>query len=212
MKRVKDLYPREKIDSMHVTTILEARRAGVKMPPCVIDKKSRRFIDGFHRARAEQRLDGPDAEIEVIEKSYRNEGEMFLDAVRYNASHGRMLNSFDRAHCILLADNLKVDPGVLAGAMSVTVDKIGELRVSKIAKSNGLSVAIKRTIGHMAGKKLSKRQKDVNTKLGGMNQLFYVNQLCMLIESDLIDTENEDLMEGLAKLAELLDKMVGVKT
>ena len=43
-----------------------------------------------------------------------------------------------------------------------------------------------------------------------MNQLFYVNQLLTLIDSGLIDRENEDLIEGLRKLHQKLEGMLAV--
>ncbi len=203
-----DLYPRQQIDSHHVGEMIAAEAAGIKFPPCVTDKKSRRVIDGFHRCRKQLRVYGANAEIEVIEKTYRNEKEMFLDAVRYNASHGRNLSSYDRAHCALRAGELGIKDDVLAGALSVTVERVDALRVNKSATvGNGAlsrTVPIKRTIRHMAGKKLTKQQQEANKKLGGMQQLFYVNQLITLIEADLLDTGNQDLMKAMEKLAGML--------
>lgn len=206
-----DLYPRSQVDSHHVTELMEAMKADVALPPILIDKKSKRVIDGFHRVKGKARADGPRAEIDVIEKSYRNEKEMLLDAIRLNAGHGRALSAYDRAHAILLGAKLGIADKALAGALSVTLDRVEGLRVSKSAKSNGATVPIKRTIHHMAGRKLTKPQVVANKKLGGMNQLFYVNQLVVLIESDLLDRENDDLLIGLRKLYELLEDIVVVK-
>ena len=203
-----DLYPRAQIDSQHVASIGEAEEAGVELPPIVADKKSKRVTDGFHRVRSRVRRDGPDAEISVVLKSYQTEKEMFLDALRYNASHGRKLSPYDRAHSILLAGNMGLDAASVATAMAMTVEKVEGLVTSKSAKCGSRSVPIKRTIGHMAGKRLSKPQVEANKKLGGMNQLFYVNQLVTLIESDLLDLENEDLMETIKRLCKLLDGLL----
>lgn len=50
------LYPRHSIDSQHVSYMVESIRAGVALPPVVIDKKSKRVVDGFHRVTAFQHL------------------------------------------------------------------------------------------------------------------------------------------------------------
>lgn len=201
-----DLYPRQQVDSHHVGEMCEARRAGTEFPPIVVDKKSKRVVDGFHRFRMEQRR-GSDT-IMAVEKTYKNDGAMFLDAMRFNASHGRTLTAYDRAHAVILAGNLGLNDKAVAGALSITVDRIQSLRINKSATAgNGKlarSVAIKRTIQHMAGKRLTTGQQAVNKKLGGMNTLFYVRQLIMLIKEDLIDKENEELAEGLKELKELL--------
>ena len=68
-----DLYPRSQIDSQHVSSMCEAERAGAEFPPIVIDKKSKRVIDGFHRYTKQQRVHGPGATIPCVEKTYRNQ-------------------------------------------------------------------------------------------------------------------------------------------
>ncbi len=218
MKKVKaasivldyNLYPRHQVDSHHVAEICEAMRAGVKMPPCITDRKSKRAVDGFHRIMAELRTNGADAMIEVEERTYKTDADLFLDAMRLNAAHGRRMSPYDRTHAILIADQLGIDETAIAGALSLTEEKVAGARTNKTALTgNGKATrtAIKRTIGHMAGKKLNKRQQEANRRLGGMNQTFYVNQVIELLEAKLLDTENEDLMNRLAVLGGLIDKV-----
>jgi hypothetical protein len=221
MRRVKctelvldfDLYPRQSVDSYHVNTIAEAMRAGNELPPVVIDRKSRRVVDGFHRIKARLRLDGNDATIEIIEKTYKNDAELFVDAVRYNAGHGRNLSACDRAHVLIRAEQLGIDTDAIAGVLHVRIDSAAELKAAHTARAgslqSALAIPIKRTIRHMAGKPLTKDQVAANEKLGGMEQLFYVNQIVTLIESGLLDKKNDRLMAGLAKLHELLGDLVG---
>lgn len=216
MKRVKasslvfdlGLYPRAQINPHNVAALCDARAAGATFAPVVIDKHTRRIVDGFHRVKCEQRCGGPDAMVSVVEKTYPDEKEVLLDAIRLNAQHGQKLSPFDRARCILLAEELQVDTMALAGALSIPVTKIGELRAAKSAKVGKLDVPIKRTIAHMAGRQLSKPQAEANKKLGGMAQLFYVNQLITLLESGLLNTADNELMEGLAHLYSLLGPVV----
>lgn len=54
----------------------------------MIEKKSKRIVDGFHRHRVYSRLYGVDHEVEVVEKTYKNDAALFLDAARYNSAHG----------------------------------------------------------------------------------------------------------------------------
>lgn len=205
------LYPRQQIDSHHSGEIREAMRSGIQIPPVKADRKSRRVTDGFHRIRAYLAEYGPDHEIDVIDHPYRSEKAMFEDAMRLNAQHGRNLSSYDRAHCILRAKELGMSDTAIADSLCVTLARVESIVLKKTAiKGNGVSrkkpqsLAIKRTIGHMAGKTLTKKQQTANDRLGGMSQLFYVNQLITLLESDLLDTENEDLMKALVKLRDLL--------
>lgn len=203
-----DLYPRSQVDSSHVTQMVAAVEAGVELPPIIADRKTECVTDGWHRCRRATRMDGPDATVAVVFKDYKSRAEMLLDAIRLNAQNARPFSPYDRARAILLASDLKIDEKVLASALAITTERIGQLRVSKsaIVQSGkvALTVPIKRTIRHMAGKRLNGRQREANEKLGGMGQRFYVNQLVELIEAELIDMEDEKLLEALRKLHGLL--------
>jgi hypothetical protein len=208
-----DLYPRRQVDSHHVAAMVEAHHAGVKFPPIVCDEKSKRVTDGFHRVRTFERVfDDPTTKVRVELRAYASDEEMFRDAMRMNASHGRALAAYDRTHCILRAEQLGITPEHIAADLQITTEAIGKLTANRVGeltgrKRNGHArrVPLKRTIAHMSGQRLSKAQVAANDKLGGMQQLFYVNQLITLIENDLLDKGNDGLVEALRKLHGLLD-------
>ena len=199
-----DVYPRPSIDSQHISEMCEAMKAGYEFPPVVADKKSKRVADGFHRVRTALRVQGTDAEISVVFKSYRTDKALYRDAMRYNARHGKNLTQYDRAHCAIIGEKMGLTVAEIAADLAVTVDRIEGLMLRKTARSNGDRVALKRTIRHKAGEKLTRKQQKANEALGGMNQLFYVNQLIMLIENDLLDRKNETLMERMEHLKGIL--------
>lgn len=206
-----DLYPRNNVDSHNVRTIADALATGTEMPPVIICKKSKRVVDGFHRVRAHLQHFGEDAEIQVIEKTYRTEADMFIDAMKYNAGHGAKLDPCDRTHCIIIAERLNIPLESVAGALNMPVEKLGNLKDTRTAKSGGgLCVPLKRTVMQFAGRRLTKRQEEANKKLTGMNQALYANQLIELIESDMLDMENENLMERLRVLHELLGGVLAI--
>jgi hypothetical protein len=199
-----DLYPRSSINTHHVAELGRAVEGGAELPPIVVCKKSKRIADGFHRYRLYVRLYGDDHEVDVVEKSYRDDKELFLDAVRFNAHHGLRMDTHDMMHAGNRAAELGIDTAALAGALQVNPKWLGDMQVDRSATAGGVQVALKRTIRHMAGRKLTKPQVVANEKLSGMNQVFYVNQLITLIESNLLDTGNEELMQRLQHLGELI--------
>ena len=205
------LYPRMEVESQHVTYIAQAIKAGANMPPVVICKKTKRVVDGFHRIRATLRVGGKDASIDVLEKEYRSDRALFLDAMRYNATHGRTLSTYDRTHCVLTAKELGIEVEEVAGVLHVEPAKLENLRVARSATADDLHVPIKQTIKHMAGRKLSKKQYEANRKLGGMNQRFYVNQIIMLIENGLLDMDQNDLLVKLKHLGQLIGKNKSIR-
>lgn len=203
-----NLYPRTKVESVNVSMLGDAFDAGVEIPPILVDKKSLRVVDGFHRLTLykKRKLE----EIKVDLKSYKSDQEIFLDAMSLNAHHGRSLSLFDKARCIQHAKELGIDNEHLSVVLCLTKDRITELETDRFAsvkvagKSGGQPIAIKRTIMHMQGERLTEAQANIIPKLGGMQPAFYANQLIMLIENDLLDRSNEHLMEVLKHLHDLL--------
>jgi len=205
-----NLYPRSNVDRHNVIMLKDAIATGSILPPVKVDKKSKRVTDGFHRTIAVLETN-ENGEIDVIECAYKNEREMFLDAMRLNAQHGAKLDPHDRNHCVLISERLKIPIELVAGALHMPTDKLANLRDTRTAKTaGGLSVPLKQTIKHMAGQKLTVAQQKANERSSGMNQVFYVNQLVDLIENDLLDKENEKLLERLRHLSGLLESLLVV--
>ena len=150
-----DLYPRPSIDSEHVRGMVEAEKAGTDFPPILVDRATNRVVDGFHRYRKQQRVYGDDAMIMVNLKTYKSDADMVVDVISLNAQHGKKLTPYDHARCLLIAERVKLSDDRLAGALHVPIAKLGDLRVRKLASTNGNKLAVKQTIAHMAGKKLT---------------------------------------------------------
>lgn len=203
-----DLYPRNNLDSFNVKSMVDVLSSEGELPPVVIDRKSKRVVDGFHRVRAYLRFGGKEVEIAVIEKNYKNDAAIFIDAMKYNACHGTRLDQADRVHCSIVAERLSIPAETVAGALHIPIKKFGNLVNDRTAKCGKLTIPLKQTIRHMAGKKLSKKQREANEHSSGMNQQFYANQLIELIEADLLDTNDPKLMERLSVLSELIGKIL----
>lgn len=201
------LSPRANLSSNLVRQLVEAVRAGAVLPPIVAEKGTSRVVDGFHRVEAHRRAHGREALIEVLEKDYADEAEMFLDAVRLNSAHGSRLAPYDQLRCVGIAQELSIDPGRVAGALSVTPSYVGELSARRLGTelATRSPVPLKRTIEHMRGRPLTPAQMEANRKLGGQSQAFYVNQLVLLLENGLLDEADPNLMERLAHLKGLLE-------
>ena len=204
-----EVYPRNNLDAHNVRCIVDALEAGVELPPIIIDKKSKRVVDGFHRTRAVLRYGGEDATIQVIEKVYRDDAAIFLDAMRYNGAHGARLDPCDRTRCTIIAGRLNIPLEAVAGALHMPAEKLGKLQNGRTAKgTGGLTIPLKRTNQHMAGRNLNKAQQAANERSSGMNQVFYVNQIIDLIEAKLLDREDEKLLERLQHLHGLLESLL----
>lgn len=133
------VYPRREIDRDHVFQIKQAMQLGVKFPPIVICRKSKRIADGFHRITAMRDWDGCPTQADCIEKDYANDQELFLDAVRLNAGHGKAFTVEDKAACALRADKLKIDSNAIARELFVNRQYLADLLLS--AKADGALIS-----------------------------------------------------------------------
>lgn len=203
-----DLYPRSDVNSQHVTHIVYALEAGVVLPPVIIDEKTKRIVDGFHRCRAHKRLYGEDAEIECVLKTYDSEQDLFLEAVRLNSGHGQTLSSYDKVHSISRAMELKIDEALIADALHMKSEKVIEFRQDRIAKliNSSQVVPLKLPARHLSGQTLTLKQSDAIEKLSGNAQAFTIYQVCLLLENDLLDRADDNVMEKLARLRVLIEK------
>ncbi len=132
------VYPRHEVDGDHVFNMVEAIRANVKFPPIVICRKSKRIVDGVHRHRANTRLCGADCAVPVVEKDYANDKDLFLDAVRYNALHGKNLARDDRVKIAEIGDRLKIDKSKLGDALKISQSVLGGLASANSDYTDGL--------------------------------------------------------------------------
>lgn len=201
----KSIFPRAAVDEAHVEMMREAERAGKTFPPYVIDAKSLRVIDGFHRGRKDLLEHGGDHLVKCDARDFPNDGAMLVEAIRLNASHGRPLSKWDRASALAKCKGHKVAMKAAAAVLGMslaTVTAIANGRVAHVAHRGGSveRVTIKRTIGHMAGQTLTEEQRSANDRLSGSEQETYVEQLLILVKARLVNMQNVALM---AKLAEL---------
>jgi hypothetical protein len=211
-----DLYPRTSIDSQHVSAMREAARAGATFPPYVVCAKTLRVVDGFHRGRKDRLEHGVDCEVECVEKVYKNDGELFLDAMRCNAAHGRGLTPIDKARCALKCKHFHLGVAAIAAALGVTpaaIKAVGEGRVARAPAEPGRpkgelgeEIIIKRSIEHLSGTTLSVNQREANKRLSGMPPSFHANQLLLVLENDFLNLEDQSLLALLGRLHAALER------
>ena len=210
-----NFYPRQSYDNAHINRIAVAINAGNEMPPIVLDKKTNLCVDGLHRSRGYLKVDGEGALVPAIFKTFPNRKAMILESARLNATHGKALNTCDRVHFYTIAKRHNISMEDIVGALQVPQADFESLIKERLAFSPGKKksgaapdLPLKSTIKHMAGKTLTKEQAEVNQKLGGMRQLFFVNQVLMLVKTKMIDREDEAVMAALGELRDQLDSFL----
>lgn len=199
-------YPRSQIDEVTARQYADDMAMGANFPPIQVCSKTLRVIDGFTRLRAAEKCGKEEIECTLVDVV--DDQDFFSRAVAANTHHGKRYTPFDVRHIIQRSRELGMEVDKICGAVEITPAKYEDI-VKGFASSRGSQeTALKRTIRHMAGKKLTKRQTEANKKLSGMSQIFYVNQLIELIEADLLVVEDEALIARLSVLNGLLTELL----
>ncbi len=133
-----NLWPRQsaqKLDGTNLARMKEALKTGFTMPPIIVDKKSMRIIDGFHRTRAVLDVFGDDGKLDAVLKDYEDDGEMFLEAGATNHHHGLPMSPKDRAHFIAKCRRMKIPWPAVAKALSSDPEKLKAFVKARTAKT-----------------------------------------------------------------------------
>lgn len=134
------LYPRGTPDRKRIRELHDAVASGAELPPLIVDRESMKVVDGVHRLIMWQERKGADLQVEVEFRDYATDAEIFLDSVRINASHGVPLGDNARRVCLSKAARLKIDPTLIASALSVTPVTLERLQRAAVGplRSNGV--------------------------------------------------------------------------
>lgn len=200
------LYPRTRISAHNAACIREAIAAGDKMPPMVVDEKWR-MVDGRHRYQGflPQFRKNSRLKVSVDVKKFKTDAEFFVEAARLNAIHGQRMSTIDRVHFALRAKELGVSTLEISKAIRMKESAVKEFLRDRVATSKGGETkAIKKSIAHLKGTRLSNEQWEANSKLSGMSLQFHATQIVLLIENDFVDSEDQKHFDALIKLQDIL--------
>ena len=204
------LWPRHEangLDSTNVSRMRQALRAGISLPPVIVNAADLRVVDGFHRVRAHLLELGNEAKIRADLRVYETEADMFEDSVKHNAQHGLPLSPRDRAHVLIRARQFKIPHSTIALALGMTEASLKKFFDRKTAISpTGERVSIPQSARELAGQKLTEEQLHfVNTSDGGILEA----KVSMLING--LNAEALKLTEKtVARLTELRDLITEV--
>lgn len=210
------IYPRHAVDDANVASLVNALKSGQTLPPVVAERKSKRIVDGWHRARAYRRVLGPEASIDVELVDYESEEDLLLDSIHRNASHGRQFDAIDQVRAAHLCQERGISLQAIAAVLHVPVERVQKLtvRLAEAPKSGPgtipgtAAVALKRPVTHLAGTKLTKEQVEAHGRAPGTSYLLIITQLEDAMLHDFLNRNDERLMGALRGLQETLDKFL----
>jgi hypothetical protein len=207
-----NLWPRhsaQKLDTANIRQMKEALDSGVMLPPVIVNKDDMRVIDGFHRVTATLELFGDDAMIEADVRHYETEGEMFLDAGRYNAKHGLPMSPMDRAYFIIKARRMRIPAPEVAKAIGMLPDAMKSFleKRSAMVESTGERIPLAYGASHLAvaenGRALNETQEHFARTATGIVPMMNARQLLNALRANSLKLKEKDII----LLTELLQEI-----
>jgi hypothetical protein len=204
-----EVYPRASIDSQRIGELAEAIRAGEMLPPVIVDRKTKRVVDGFHRIKALVRLHHSDAKVGVIWRDYASDWELLKDAAQINVRHGKPLDSLSRDRVILQAERFKVDRVEVARVLAIRAQTVDHVLQSRVAMANGELVRLKHGLAHLSGSELSSKQIEANRRSDGYTATYHVHQVLLRLEVGAFKADREETRDELRRLRDAINQFLG---
>lgn len=194
------LYARYKGGRAVASQYAEQMDAGAEFPPLIVDQRMR-LIDGWHRLQAWKNRGMKKVPVELVR--VKDDADFFKRALTANAAHGERYTHIDYAHMVLRGRELGIPETKIAELVHVTPGFLDVIVRDWFGyNGSGQAIALKSTIKHMRGQTLTSDQIVANGKLSGMRPDFYMNQVMLLLDNNLLDPENAKYGERLNELEE----------
>jgi hypothetical protein len=199
-----EIYPRNEVNWLTAYSYSQAMRAGDVFPPIRVGlfKRKKYVVDGWHRVEAKRLL--KDEYVEAIVKRYDSLKDMFVDAVKFNITHGRPLSVQEKVRLIHKLEEFKLDLAEISRIVRIPIDKIESFKMRVVYGPNGKPVYLKSVVAKADVSEDIKVRVDQD-KLSVRDAYGLLSQLAELLESGaLVFGEDDKLKELAVKVYSLL--------
>lgn len=207
-----NLWPRasvNQIDYAHVKKMVEAAKAGDTLPPIVVDKKTKKVVDGFHRLEVARRVEGDEGEIVCDVRNFKDDAAMLVAAAELNARHGMPLTNKDRARVISIGLEMGVSMKQLAKSLGMGNDYIEKFLDDRTAFDTAdRRVPLAAGAKDLAGRKLNRAQMDYVNSADRNGATFHAAMLLKAIKAGVVDWDNEKTVARMTELYREIGKNI----
>lgn len=219
-----ELYPRSSFNWQTSYDYSQSMKTGAKFPEIVLAVLNKRkyLVDGKHRLEAYKSL--KITEVKAIIHTGWNKKKIYIEAVKANISHGRVLSPYEKRKIAMKLLEFKYENSEISELIQVPMDKlenfVAERTVSTLTGVSGkdsaeearqiAQIIVKSGAKHYSGQTLpvervsviESTQRDWNMH----SQIDLLKQLIDLIENDLLDLNDERVKELYEYLKNLIIK------
>jgi len=191
-------------------------RSGAVFPPIVLALHNGKLIlvDGKHRTDAFKQCKRKTIPAEV--HTDWDENKIFVESIKRNIAHGKVLSPFEKRKCILKLREMKLSNEDISDLIQIPQEKIQHFVGQRLISSTTGDLInfeiVKSGMKHLAGKgfsdieiqNISEIQRDISTG----NQVTLLKQLVNLLENDMINLDHKVIQQNINKLSELIEPLV----
>lgn len=215
IKEELELYPRHVenkdnwVDWRTKYRYSEAMKAGAIFPPIKVAffKGSYYLIDGKHRIEA-YKICKVDT-VETIVLKVKSKDEIFEEAVKSNITHGRSLSIQSKVEVILKFKNMDFTDQKISEIMNIPTSKINSFVADRVVSSvNGEEYVLKTPLKSLAGSIVGDSILEKQAHLPGRTPMQIINDLLIILESDVIEPNNVQMLNKLKKIRKLIQQLV----
>jgi ParB-like chromosome segregation protein Spo0J len=194
------LYPRSSVNDFTIHRMMAALEVGTQLPPITVEAKTFRLVDGRHRYETHKQkgLKTIDAE----EKTYKNEADLFADAVRLNIGHGQPLDTYCVRNAIIRLETYGYTKEAISEVVRLPLEDIGKIERGFANDETGKPIALKGGLSHLAGHTLDQQQREINRRYSGPKAVFFVRQISGLLANDMYP-RSQTFMDEMDALCDL---------
>lgn len=206
----KELYPRMETNWMTAYSYSQAMRSGEVFPPIIVGSFEGKLyvVDGWHRVEAKKML--KEQYVQGIVKDYEDRKTLFLDAIKYNVSHGKPLSSQEKVRLIYKLEEMDFDVDQIVGIVKVPMDKIELFKARVLTGVDGKPIFLKSVVARSRASDEAKRAVNQDD-LGSFNVVNLLSQLIELLESGVLDVNDGAVKPYAVKVLGLLQERLGLE-
>lgn len=194
------IYPRGSVSEVRVADLMYALDAGDTLPLPLIDRATRKTVDGVHRIHAYRKRLGGEGMIDVEVQEFPGDLEMIKESARINHLHGLPLGRYDQRVAYLKIKQFGGTDEEAAAALGVTQTRLLQIVVRQADSPQG-AIALKRGTEHLGGSYLTAEQVTEIRRMRGAPARSKITELTRLIQRGLVPLEHDaDLRRALADL------------
>lgn len=205
-----ELYPRIKEQWQTYYKYAQAMKVGDIFPAIMVGEYNSKLyvVDGWHRIRAKQLL--KEKHIQAFVKKYKNAQDIFLDAIKYNISHGQPLSTQEKVRLVHKLGEMDFELEQISKIVKIPTDKIELFQDRTIIGPNGHPKYLKSVVARAKPDEKSALAIDQGI-LGARTTTNLLQQLIELVESNVLNLEDEGIKELAIKLYGLLQEKLELK-